>query len=46
MDGRFLGIGLTNAVGIFFFVTFMSLLTKTILTMYPISGLTEAARAS
>jgi len=46
MSEKFLGVGLVNVFGIFLMVTIFSLISKVVLTKYPISGLSEIVQAS
>lgn len=42
---KFLGIGLKNALGLWCLFLVLSLMTKVVLTKYPIEGLTEVVNA-
>lgn len=41
MDKKFLGVGLTNAIGLWALFLIFSLMAKVVLNIYPIEGLTE-----
>lgn len=42
---KFLGIGLKNALGLWFLFMLLSLIAKTVLTKYEIEGLSDVVRA-
>jgi len=46
MEGRFLGVGLGNLMGIFFFCMLMSVMVKVIFSMYEITGFSEVVRTA
>ena len=46
MDGKFLGVGLQNALGIALFTLLVSVALKVIFTKYEIEGVSEVVRAS
>ena len=46
MDGKFLGVGLQNALGIALFTLLVSVSLKVIFTKYEIEGVSEVVRAS
>ena len=46
MDGKFLGIGLKNALGLFFLFMLFSLVIKVIFTQHEIEGLSDVVRAA
>lgn len=46
MDGKFLGVGLQNALGIALFTLLVSVMLKVIFTKYEIEGISEVVRAS
>lgn len=46
MDGKFLGVGLQNALGIALFTLLVSVMLKVIFTKYKIEGVSEVVRAS
>ena len=46
MDGKFLGVGLQNALGIALFTLLVSVGLKVIFTKYEIEGVSEVVRAS
>ena len=46
MEGKFLGIGLQNALGIALFTLLVSVMLKVIFTKYEIEGISEVVRAS
>ena len=46
MDGKFLGVGLQNALGISLFTLLVSVALKVIFTKYEIEGVSEVVRAS
>lgn len=41
MDGKFLGVGITNAFGLWCLFVLFSLCAKVIVTKYPIKGVSE-----
>ena len=41
MDGKFLGVGIVNAFGLWCLFMVFSIVAKGIVTKYPVSGLTE-----
>lgn len=45
MESKFLGIGLKNALGLWFLFILFSIMSKTILTKYEITGLSEVVKA-
>lgn len=45
MDGKFLGVGIINAFGLWCLFMVFSLVAKVVATKYPISGLSEAVLA-
>lgn len=46
MDGKFLGLGLINIIGLYFILTLISLVMKTIFTKYEVEGLSEVIRTA
>ena len=46
MDGKFLGIGLTNALGIALFTMLVSCCLKVIFTKHEIEGISEVVRTA
>lgn len=46
VDGKFLGVGLQNALGIALFTLLVSVALKVIFTKYEIEGVSEVVRAS
>lgn len=46
MDGKFLGVGLQNALGIALFTLLVSVALKVIFTKYEVEGVSEVVRAS
>ena len=46
MEAKFLGIGLTNALGLYFLFMLFSLIFKCIFTMYEIEGVSEVVRTA
>ena len=44
MGDKFLGIGLKNAIGLFFLFMFFRLLLKVCFTMYEVEGLSNVIR--
>ena len=46
MDGKFLGVGLQNALGIALFTLLVSVSLKVIFTKYEVEGVSEVVRAS
>ena len=45
MDGKFLGVGIVNAFGLWCLFMVFSLVAKVIVTKYPVNGLTETVLA-
>lgn len=41
MDGKFLGVGVINAFGLWCLFVLFSVVAKVIVTKYPINGLTD-----
>ena len=41
MDGKFLGVGITNAFGLWLLFIVFSIIFKVILTKYPVEGLSD-----
>ena len=41
MDGKFLGVGIINAFGLWCLFVLFSVIAKVIVTKYPIKGLSE-----
>lgn len=46
MEGKFLGIGLKNAIGLYFLFMIASLVLKVVFTKYEIEGLSEVVRTA
>lgn len=46
MNGKFLGVGLTNALGIAFFTMLVLVATKVIFTMYHVEGISEVVQTA
>lgn len=46
MDGKFLGLGLINIIGLYFILVLISLVMKTIFTKYEVEGLSEVIRTA
>lgn len=46
MSGKFLGIGLTNALGIALLTMLVSYVLKMIFTMYEVEGLSDVVRTA
>ena len=46
MDGKFLGLGLINIIGLYFILMLISLVMKTIFTKYEVEGLSEVIRTA
>lgn len=46
MDGKFLGLGLINIIGLYFILMLISLIMKTIFTKYEVEGLSEVIRTA
>ena len=46
MDGKFLGLGLINIIGLYFILVLISLIMKTIFTKYEVEGLSEVIRTA
>lgn len=45
MDGKFLGVGLINAFGLWCLFVVFSLIAKVIATKYPVDGVTDVILA-
>lgn len=45
MEGKFLGVGLKNALGLFFLFMLFSLVLKTIFAMHHVEGVSEVVIA-
>ena len=45
LDGKFLGVGIVNALGLWMLFVMFSLMAKVIFTRYPVSGLSEIVLA-
>lgn len=45
MDGKFLGVGIVNAFGLWCLFMVFSIVAKVIVTKYPVTGLTETVLA-
>lgn len=45
MDGKFLGVGIVNAFGLWTLFIIFSVMAKVILTKYPVNGLSEIVLA-
>lgn len=45
MEGKFLGLGLKNAVGLFFLFMIFSLILKVIFAMHHVEGVSEVVMA-
>ena len=45
MDGKFLGVGIKNALGLWLLFLLFSLIAKVVFTKYEISGVSEVVRA-
>ena len=41
MDGKFLGVGITNAFGLWLLFMVFSIIFKVIVVKYPVEGLTD-----
>ena len=46
MDSKFLGVGLTNAIGIALFTMIVSVILKVIFTKYEVEGLSQVVRTA
>ena len=46
MDGKFLGVGIKNALGLWLLFLLFSVVAKVIFTKYEVEGLSEVVRAS
>ena len=46
MEGKFLGIGLTNAIGIALFTMIVSVILKVIFTKYEVEGVSQVVRTA
>ena len=46
MGGKFLGIGLNNAIGIALFTMLFSVMLKVIFTKYEVTGVSEVVRTA
>jgi hypothetical protein len=46
MDGKFLGLGITNLFLIFLLFTVFSLIAKVVFTKYPVEGVSQLFQAS
>lgn len=46
MGDKFLGIGLTNALGLVFLTFLVSIMLKTLFTIYEIEGISELIRTA
>lgn len=46
MEGKFLGVGLTNAIAIALFTMLVSVCLKVIFTKYEIEGISEVVRTA
>jgi hypothetical protein len=46
MDGKFLGVGLQNALGIALFTLLVSITLKVIFTRYEVEGISQAVRTA
>lgn len=46
VGSKFLGVGLTNALGIAFLTLFVSCLLKVVFTMYEVDGLSDVIRTA
>lgn len=45
MDGKFLGVGITNAFGLWLLFLIFSIIFKVIVVKYPVEGLTDLVLA-
>lgn len=43
---KFLGLGLKNIIGLYFILTLISLIMKTVFTKYEVEGLSEVIRTA
>lgn len=46
MEGNFLGVGLTNAIGIALFTMIVSVILKVIFTKYEVEGVSQVVRTA
>lgn len=46
MDGKFLGLGMINIIGLYFILMLISLIMKTVFTKYEVEGLSEVIRTA
>ena len=46
MDSKFLGVGLTNAIGIALFTMIVSVILKVIFTKYEVEGVSQVVRTA
>ena len=46
MDSKFLGIGLTNAIGLALFTMIVSVILKVIFTKYEVEGVSQVVRTA
>lgn len=46
MESKFLGIGLTNAIGIALFTMIVSVILKVIFTKYEVEGVSQVVRTA
>ena len=46
MESKFLGIGLTNAIGIELFTMIVSVILKVIFTKYEVEGISQVVRTA
>ena len=46
MDSKFLGIGLTNAIGVALFTMIVSVILKVIFTKYEVEGVSQVVRTA
>ena len=45
-EGKFLGLGMINIIGLYFMLMLISLVMKTIFTKYEVSGVSEIIRTA
>lgn len=46
MDNKFLGVGLTNVIGIALFTMLVSVILKVIFTKYEVEGISQVVRTA
>ena len=46
MDSKFLGVGLTNVIGIVIFTMLVSVILKVVFTKYEVEGISQVVRTA